>query len=185
MEDWEEIILFVRKEKPKNMWDDEDVDETSVKDSWEDEDEPTRAPKVSKEKKAMASKVSKQALMEEAKTKSGEEKISLNNLIPKTESDFMEYAELVSHKLRTCENSFYYKGLLKTLIRLSLTNLEAVDVKEIASSVSEIANGKIKAERERNAVKKKTRAKKKQQVQVDKPYDDAVINASALDDDFL
>lgn len=34
------IPSIPKKELPKNAWDEEDVEESDVKDSWEDEDEP-------------------------------------------------------------------------------------------------------------------------------------------------
>ncbi|KAK8969636.1 hypothetical protein KSP40_PGU020101 [Platanthera guangdongensis] len=89
-----------------------------------------------------------------AKTKKGDEK-SLDNFIPKSESDFMEYAELLSHKIRVHERSYHYIGLLKAVMRLSMASLKAADAKEIASSVTAISNEKIKAEKEINAGKKK------------------------------
>ncbi|MBA0797734.1 hypothetical protein Gohar_008402, partial [Gossypium harknessii] len=70
-------------------------------------------------------------------SKKGDDK-SLDNFIPKSESDFVEYAELISHKLRPYE----------AVMRLSLTSLKAADVKDIASSVTAIANEKLKAEKE-------------------------------------
>ncbi|XP_042497088.1 eukaryotic translation initiation factor 3 subunit J-like [Macadamia integrifolia] len=224
MEDWEDesVPAILKKEQPRNMWDDEDADENDVKDSWEDEEEPTPAPappaeNVSKipgtkasDKKGKAAEVSKQApasvpldpvaeklrqqrLVEEADYKSTIELFSkkedgktLDNFMPKTESDFMEYAELVSQKIRPYEKSFHYIGLLKAVIRLSLTSLKAASAKEVASSVTAIANEKLKAEKEANVGKKKTGAKKKQ-LHVDKPDDDVVVNAyDALDDyDFI
>ncbi|KAL6959653.1 hypothetical protein U1Q18_039807 [Sarracenia purpurea var. burkii] len=92
-------------------------------------------------------------LVEEADFKStrdlfggrGDEK-NLENFIPKSESDFLEYAELISHKLRPYE----------AVMRLSMTSLKAADAKEVASSVTAIANEKIKAEKEANAGKKNT-----------------------------
>uniref|UniRef100_A0A2P2KVI7 Eukaryotic translation initiation factor 3 subunit J n=1 Tax=Rhizophora mucronata TaxID=61149 RepID=A0A2P2KVI7_RHIMU len=41
MEDWEEdgIPSLLSKEQPKSKWDDEDVEESDVKESWEDEDQ--------------------------------------------------------------------------------------------------------------------------------------------------
>lgn len=36
----EQIPPLPSKNEPKSNWDDEDVDESDVKDSWEDEDEP-------------------------------------------------------------------------------------------------------------------------------------------------
>ncbi|EHA8592294.1 Eukaryotic translation initiation factor 3 subunit J [Cocos nucifera] len=104
--------------------------------------------------------------------KRGDEK-SLDNFIPKSESDFMEYADLISQKIRSHEKSFHYIGLLKAIMRISMTSLKAADAKDIASSVAAIANEKLKAEKEANAGKKKQGAKKKQ-LHVDKPDDDLV-----------
>ncbi|GFS43524.1 translation initiation factor eIF3 subunit [Actinidia rufa] len=52
--------------------------------------------------------------------------------------------------------AFHYMGLLKAVIRLSMTSLKGADAKEVASSVTAIANEKIKAEKEANPGKKKT-----------------------------
>ena len=54
------------------------------------------------------------------------------------------------------QKSFHYMGLLKAVMRLSMTSLKGADAKEVASSVTAIANEKIKAEKEVNAGKKKT-----------------------------
>lgn len=142
----------------------------------------------------VAEKLRQQRLVEEADYKNtaelfgktgGDDK-SLDIFIPKSESDFLEYAELISHKLRPYEKSFHYIGLLKAVIRLSMTSLKASDAKEVASSVTAIANEKLKAEKEANAGKKKTGAKKKQLI-VDKADDDAsVSNLDSYDDyDFM
>lgn len=110
---------------------------------------------------------------------------TLDNFIPKSESDFLEYAELIAHKLcpyevyQICfaciyifiwwfvdltimiwlllllQKSYFYIGLLKDVMRLSMSSLKGADAKEIASSVTAIANEKIKAEKEANASKKK------------------------------
>ncbi|GAV58459.1 eIF3_subunit domain-containing protein [Cephalotus follicularis] len=140
----------------------------------------------------VAEKLRQQRLVEEADyrtttelfAKKGDEK-SLDNFIPKSESDFVEYAELISHKLRPYEKSFHYIGLLKAVIRLSMTDLKASDAKEVASSVTAIANEKLKAEKEANAGKKK--GGKKKQLHVDKPDDDLGVDTyDALDDyDFM
>ncbi|KAL5974918.1 hypothetical protein ACLOJK_031594 [Asimina triloba] len=138
----------------------------------------------------LAEKLRQQRLIEEADYKSttelfgkkGDEK-SLDSFIPKSESDFMEYAELISHKLRPFEKSFHYIGLLKAIMRLSMTGMKAADAKEVASSVTAIANEKLKAEKEANAGKKKQAAKKKQ-LHVDKPDDEAVVNAFDDIDDY-
>ncbi|KAF6158628.1 hypothetical protein GIB67_040142 [Kingdonia uniflora] len=141
----------------------------------------------------LAEKLRQQRLVEEADFKSTTELFSkkgdvksVDSFIPKSESDFLEYAELISHKLRPYEKSFHYLGLLKAVMRLSMTNLKAADAKEVASSVTAIANEKLKVEKEANAGKKKTALKKKQ-LHVDKPDDDVVSNTyDALDDyDFM
>ncbi|KAK9670033.1 hypothetical protein RND81_13G172200 [Saponaria officinalis] len=138
----------------------------------------------------VAEKLRQQRLVEEADYKSTAELFSkkgddktLDNFIPKSESDFAEYAELISHKLRPYEKSFHYIGLLKAVMRLSMTSLKASDAKEVASSVSAIANEKLKAEKEANAGKKKTGAKKKQ-IHVGKPDDDVVMGAYDDADDY-
>ncbi|XP_004300197.1 PREDICTED: eukaryotic translation initiation factor 3 subunit J-like isoform 1 [Fragaria vesca subsp. vesca] len=113
----------------------------------------------------LAEKLRQQRLVEEADYKAtkelfstrGEEK-NIDNFIPKSESDFLEYAELISHKLRPFEKSFHYIGLLKAVMRLSMTSLKGADAKDVASSITAIANEKIKAEKEANAGKKKTGA---------------------------
>ncbi|KAK9278796.1 hypothetical protein L1049_028375 [Liquidambar formosana] len=221
MDDWEEEIIppVLKKEQPRNPWDDEDVEENDIKESWEDEDDSTpahapepQAKKVSNKVEAkdsgkkgktvavaeempldpVAEKLRQQRLVEEADyqsttelfAKGGEEK-TLDNFIPKSESDFLEYAELISHKLRPYEKSFHYIGLLKAVMRLSMTALKAADAKEVASSITAIANEKLRAEKEANAGKKKTAAKKKS-IHVGKPDDDVAVAYDALDDyDFM
>ncbi|GMH14117.1 hypothetical protein Nepgr_015958 [Nepenthes gracilis] len=131
----------------------------------------------------VAEKLRQQRLVEEADfrsitdlfAKTGDEK-TLENFIPKSESDFLEYAELISLKLSPYEKSYHYIGLLKAVMRLSMTALKAADAKEIASSVQAIANEKLKVEKEANAGKKKTAARKKQ-LHVDRPDDDLVVDA--------
>ncbi|XP_076924063.1 uncharacterized protein LOC143586391 [Bidens hawaiensis] len=133
-------------------------------------------------------KLRQQRLVEEADyknteelfgSKKGDEK-TIDYFIPKSENDFLEYAQLISNKLRPYEKSFHYIGLLKHVMRLSMTTLKAADAKEVASSVTAIANEKLKAEKEAAAGKKKTGGKKKQLL-MDKPDDDAVVNAAGYD----
>ncbi|KAL2473337.1 Translation initiation factor eIF3 subunit [Forsythia ovata] len=134
-------------------------------------------------------KLHQQRLVEEADyksttelfTKRGDEK-TLDNFIPKTESDFVEYAELVAHKLLPHGKSYHYIGLLKDVMRLSMTSLKGADAKDIASSVTAIANEKIKAEKEANASKKK--GAKKKQLHVGKPGDDVVADTYDDFDDY-
>ncbi|CAN6831731.1 unnamed protein product [Brassica oleracea] len=107
---------------------------------------------------------------------------SVDIFIPKSESDFLEYAEMISRKLVSYEKSFHYIGLLKAVIRLSVANMKAADVKEVGSSISAIGNEKLKAEKDAAAGKKKTG--KKKQLHVDKPDDDLVSGPyGAMDDD--
>ena len=54
------------------------------------------------------------------------------------------------------QKSFHYISLLKAVMRLSMTALKAADAKDVASSVTAIANEKLKGEKEANAGKKKT-----------------------------
>ncbi|CAN8238336.1 unnamed protein product [Cochlearia groenlandica] len=138
----------------------------------------------------IAEKFRQQRLVEEADyrataelfgTKVEEKTVDI--LIPKSESDFAEYAELIAHKLKPYEKSYHYIALLKAVMRLSVSNMKAADVKEVASSVTAIANGKLKAEKEAAAGKKKTGGKKKQLL-VDKPDDDLVAGPYDAMDDF-
>ncbi|WJX71822.1 hypothetical protein P8452_55773 [Trifolium repens] len=142
----------------------------------------------------LAEKLRQQRLVEEADYKSTKELFggtnnekNIDTFIPKSESDFNEYAELIAHRLRAFEKSYHYMGLLKAVMRISMTSLKGADAKDIASSVTAIANEKIKAEKEANAGKKKTGGKKKQ-LTVDKPDEDFVAadRYDALDDyDFM
>ncbi|XP_044466962.1 eukaryotic translation initiation factor 3 subunit J-like isoform X2 [Mangifera indica] len=138
----------------------------------------------------VAEKLLQQRLVEEADYQSTTELFAkrrdektLDNFIPKSESDFSEYAELISHKLRPYEKSFHYIGLLKAVMRLSMASLKAADAKEISSSISAIANEKLKAEKEATAGKKKSGVKKKQLL-VDRPDDDLVVDAYDAGDDY-
>lgn len=171
---------------------------------------PEKAPKKAVEKKAktveapkessrgepldpIAEKLRQQRLVEEADYESTAELFGVNTaekgaekstemFIPKSESDFLEYAELISQRLLPFEKSFHYIGLLKAVMRLSVANMKAADVKDVASSVTAIANEKLKAEKEAAAGKKKSG--KKKQLHVDKPDDDLVGGPyDAMDDD--
>ncbi|ERN20085.1 hypothetical protein AMTR_s00066p00018250, partial [Amborella trichopoda] len=196
----------VEEDNVKESWEDED-DAPQPKKSepaTSEKTAPEAVPKVSGKKgktakveedkvaaDPIAEKLRQQRLVEEADYKSTTELFakradekSLDNFIPKTENDFLEYAELISHKLRPYEKSFHYINLLKAVMRLSMTSMKAADAKEVASSVTAIANEKLKAEKEANAGKKKT--VKKKQLHVDKPDDDVVGAYDALDDyDFM
>ncbi|CAA0826570.1 Translation initiation factor eIF3 subunit [Striga hermonthica] len=192
----------------KESWEDEDEPATAPKvESAPSEKAPKKAAAKSGDKKMKATeavkdspkeepldpvqeKLRQQRLVEEADykataelfSKKGDDK-TLDNFIPKSESDFAEYAELISHKLRPYEKSYHYIGLLKAVMRLSMTSLKGSDAKEVASSITAIANEKIKAEKEANASKKKTGGKKKQ-LHVGKPDDDVVVDTYDDYDDY-
>ncbi|KAL3625091.1 hypothetical protein CASFOL_031759 [Castilleja foliolosa] len=68
--------------------------------------------------------------------KMGDDK-TLDNFIPKSESDFTEYAELVAHKLRPYEKSYHYIGLLKAVMRLSTVSLKGSDAKDVFSCLND------------------------------------------------
>ncbi|CAN8272756.1 unnamed protein product [Cochlearia groenlandica] len=208
----EDFTPLPAKVELKSNWDDEDVDENDIKDSWEEDDEPAPAPVVKPAPKKAAAKVVEkkgktveaskeepldpiaeklrmQRLVEEADYQSTaelfgakieEKKVDI--LIPKSESDFLQYADMISHKLIPYEKSFHYIGLLKAVMRLSVANMKAADVKDVASSITAIANEKLKAEKEAAAGKKKSG--KKKQLHVDKPDDDLISGPyDAMDDD--
>eukprot|EP00246_Nothoceros_aenigmaticus_P013567 TRINITY_DN4749_c0_g1_i3.p2 TRINITY_DN4749_c0_g1~~TRINITY_DN4749_c0_g1_i3.p2 ORF type:complete len:218 (-),score=47.99 TRINITY_DN4749_c0_g1_i3:1525-2178(-) len=111
----------------------------------------------------VAEKLRQQRLVEEAdyqattelfgQTK--QEHQTLESLIPKSEEDFLEYAELLALKLKPFEKSYHYLTLVKSLVRLSVTSLKAADAKEVASTLTVIANEKLKVEKD-SAGKKKS-----------------------------
>ncbi|CAL9239480.1 unnamed protein product, partial [Arabidopsis halleri] len=75
----------------------------------------------------------------------GQEK-NIDMLLPKFESVFLEYAKTICHGLKPFEKSYHYIALLKTVMRLSMTNMKAADVKDVLASITAIANEKLKAE---------------------------------------
>ncbi|CAN1175415.1 Eukaryotic translation initiation factor 3 subunit J [Linum perenne] len=191
----------------KESWEDEDEDKPPVVPVTKPSPEKVTKKPVTKPAKGktvepvkeeppldpVAEKLRQQRLVEEAdyrNTKelfgSSNDEKNIDNFIPKSESDFIEYAELISNKLRQHEKSYHFIPLLKSVMRLSMTSLKAADAKDVASSITAIANEKLKAEKEANAGKKKTGGKKKQ-LHVDKPDDDMVVKGyDALDDyDFM
>eukprot|EP00250_Pteridium_aquilinum_P013858 c21615_g2_i1 orf=352-1020(-) len=203
---------IAREQPKNQWDDEDALEEDDVKESWEDEEKPKPvkipAPqKVKAEKKVVVvetknvstpeeeaankleEKLRQQRLVEESDYQSTTELFgkrngdrSLDGFIPTSESDFNDYAELLAHKLRPYEKSFHYLTLLKALMRHAMTSLKAADAKEVASSVSVIANEKLKAEKEATG-KKKTGPKKKQ-LHVDKPDEDSVLNAYDDVDDY-
>ncbi|KAF3790444.1 Adam Eukaryotic translation initiation factor 3 subunit J [Nymphaea thermarum] len=122
-------------------------------------------------------KLRQQRLVEEADYKSTMElfdqtsdKRTLDNVTPKSLSEFLEYAEL---------NNFHYRNLLKAIMRLSMAPMKAADAKEVLSSMTAIVNEKLKVEKEAASKKKPT---KKKQLNMDAADDDAVVAYEELDD---
>ncbi|KAI4320264.1 hypothetical protein MLD38_033764 [Melastoma candidum] len=195
MGDWEDETLppLLLKEEPRNQWDDEDTDEDGVKESWEDDDEPAPTPAP----KPLAVKAPKKAAAEaadEGKSVHVEKEEPLDPVAEKLrqqrlveEADYKLTAklfakkELISYKLYPFEKSFHYIGLLKAVMRLSMTSLKASDAKELSSSVNAIANEKLKSEKEET---KKKAGPKKKQLHMDKPDDDLVANTYDAADDY-
>ncbi|KHG12693.1 Adam [Gossypium arboreum] len=129
MKDWEdEIPPLLAKEQLKSKWDDEDIDDSDIKKSWEDEDELASPPNHSVFVDLLLVEEADYKSTTELFSKKGDDK-TLDNYIPKFESDFVEYAEHISTKLRPYEKSYHYIALIKAVMRLSLTSLEAADVK--------------------------------------------------------
>ncbi|OMO60830.1 Translation initiation factor eIF3 subunit [Corchorus capsularis] len=199
----------VSKGQHSSCWEAEDVENNKVKESWEDEDDNILVP-MSMSSKKVASNASKKkgkaaAGEKEAKLKSMEEKLcqlslvgkansgsngdqsaekSINNFIPKTESDFLKYAALISDKLLAYEHSYYYLTLLKAVMKFSIKGLKAADAKEISSTVAAISNERLKAEREdANRKWKTTAAAKKKSIYVEKKIATSLDAYSALDSD--
>ncbi|KAJ4868357.1 Translation initiation factor eIF3 subunit [Raphanus sativus] len=147
MDDWEDEPLapLPAKVELKSNWNDEDVDENDIKDSWEDDDDddepapvkpasdkapPKKAAAKAVEKKGKAADVPKEAPKEgpldpiSKKLRMQGEKTKLDVFIPKSESDFLEYAEMISHRLKPYEKSYHYIALLKAVMRLSVANMK-------------------------------------------------------------
>ncbi|OMO72527.1 Translation initiation factor eIF3 subunit [Corchorus olitorius] len=181
----------VTKGQHSSCWEDEDAENNKVKESCKDEDDNTLVP-VSMSSKKVASNASMKkgkaaAGEKEAKLKSVEEKLcqlsldgkansrsngdqsaekSIDNFIPKTESDFLEYSALISDKL------------------LAYEGLKVADAKEISSTVAAVSNERLKAEREAaNPKRKTTTAVKKKSIYVEKKIATSLDAYSALDSD--
>ncbi|XP_010470477.1 PREDICTED: eukaryotic translation initiation factor 3 subunit J-like [Camelina sativa] len=193
----------VDEDEIKDSWEDDDepalppvvkpAPEKAPKKTVEKKGKAVEVPKESPKEESLdpiAEKLRQQRLVEEADYRSTAELFgvkdegkSLDMFIPKSESDFLEYAEMISHRIKPYEKSYHYIALLKAIMRLSLTNMKAADVKDVASSITAITNEKLKAEKEAAAGKKKTGGKKKQLI-IDKPNDDLVAGPYDAMDDF-
>lgn len=184
-DDFEPPPPVIAKEPEKTFWDDEDKEE-EVK----EEQKPAAHPKPKKEKKKevkvedevladpVAEKLRQQRLVEESDFKATKELFGgtkavarvLDEFIPKTESEFAEYGELVAAKATLYSKSFHYNNLLKVILKKCTASLSAADAKEINAAMTIITNEKIKAEKEA-AVGKKKASKKQPTLKVDKEED--------------
>lgn len=66
------------------------------------------------------------------------------------------FAEHTLGFVQHVQKSFHYMTLLRALLRHSVPAVKASDAKEFASSMTVIANEKLKAEKDATAGKKKT-----------------------------
>lgn len=169
----------VTKEAPKGQWDDEDQEEEAKEEVVKEV-----KPKVEKKKKKeevvpaeqplddpVAEKLRQQRLVEESDynnakelfgtTSSSKEAKSLDDMLPKSEADFVQYAELLASKAVHFEKSYHYQALLKAFFRKATAGLSASDAKDVNAAMGVIANEKLKVEREAAAGKKKGALKKK------------------------
>ncbi|KAL3624916.1 hypothetical protein CASFOL_031584 [Castilleja foliolosa] len=111
-------ILSQGMNKRKSNWDDEDLDDNDMKDSSEEEEEDEPAPAW---------------YTAELFGKMGDEK-TLDDFIPKSESDFTEYAEFVVHKLRPYEDEPVPSLLKKDYNLNSNWNVEDLDDYDVKDS---------------------------------------------------
>ncbi|EFJ09892.1 hypothetical protein SELMODRAFT_129237, partial [Selaginella moellendorffii] len=136
----------------------------------------------------LAEKLKQQRLVEEADYQVTTELFGkesrgrpFEGFLPKSEADFIEYADLVARELKNYETSYHYMTMLKTLLKTATASMKAADVKEVASAVTVIANEKLKAEKD-SAGKKK--GAKKKQLHVDKADEDNYSTAYDDVDEF-
>eukprot|EP00897_Mesotaenium_endlicherianum_P003287 jgi/Mesen1/2987/ME000176S02019 len=191
-EDFEPVLPGVPQEPVKGQWDDEDQEE-EVKETRGQEEIVAAKPKAEKKKKKVedksnatgteelldpiAEKLRRQRLVEEADFKHTKELFgdaalkSLDDVTPKSEAEYMEYAELVASKVTAFEKSYHYMAMLKAFLRKATASMDATMAKELSAVATVITNEKLKLEKEATAGKKKTGAKKKQLI-VDKAEDD-------------
>uniref|UniRef100_A0A0E0HGC4 Uncharacterized protein n=1 Tax=Oryza nivara TaxID=4536 RepID=A0A0E0HGC4_ORYNI len=172
----------------KKLWEDEDAgdDFAAVKDSWDDDDDvkpgketaataASTKPPATKGKKSQANAKAKaeaaDATPSETSTSNAAAEIAqkqpddnepIEKFVPKSEKEFAEYAERIAKDLlRPYEKSYHYIGLMKAMNKLAVASLTSTSVKEIVSSMTTVANEKLKAEKAADAGKKKPGQKKK------------------------
>uniref|UniRef100_A0A0D9WI64 Uncharacterized protein n=1 Tax=Leersia perrieri TaxID=77586 RepID=A0A0D9WI64_9ORYZ len=189
------------KSLERNLWEDEDAsDDDGVKDSWDDDDDDDTKPVNMESKKSPATKRKLGNKQPNAKTKPAatpseisiavadkSQEQSDNNepiekFIPKSEKEFAEYAERIARDLlRPYEKSYHYVGLMKAMNKLAVASLTSTNIKEIVSSMSTVANEKLKVEKAADAGKKK-QGQKKKRLQVNKAEGQKFRNVDDDDD---
>jgi translation initiation factor 3 subunit J len=196
-DDFEPVAPVAPKPPVKGAWDDEEEEEEEeVKEAPAGaEKKSPAAPKPKKDKKPkaggpkaadetladpVAEKLRQQRLVEESDFRAtkelfggqNKEERSLEGFIPKTEADYLEYATLVADKVTPFQKSFHYMSLLKHLSRAVSEPLKGADVKELASTLTVLANEKIKAEKAAEKGPTKSKGKAKRELKVDAAEDD-------------
>mmetsp|Transcript_5212 Transcript_5212/g.19119 ORF Transcript_5212/g.19119 Transcript_5212/m.19119 type:complete len:215 (-) Transcript_5212:4966-5610(-) len=189
MADWDDddfelnlpATKLVNPEAQENTFEGEDEEEEEVK--------PTPKPKPQADKKSkakakvvveepladpVAEKLRQQRLVEEsdfamAKEMLGEaaKEVNLDEMIPKSEADFITYGKLVAKKVAHFESSIHYATMLKTMIKASTESMRADDVNELLSTCKVIFNEKQKAEKAAQGNKKKSKVGKSLKVERD------------------
>lgn len=142
----------------------------------------------------LAEKLRQQRLQEESDLASAREAFggagkNLDEMVPKTEAEFNEYAELLAAKyLRTFSRDKLYVHTLKALIKAACITLGSAEVKDLESGVVAVRNQKVKEEKDATQKKKTAAAaaKPKATLKVDNDLDDAVYAVNNDDDyDFM
>eukprot|EP00245_Coleochaete_scutata_P002728 TRINITY_DN13780_c0_g1_i1.p1 TRINITY_DN13780_c0_g1~~TRINITY_DN13780_c0_g1_i1.p1 ORF type:complete len:229 (-),score=89.94 TRINITY_DN13780_c0_g1_i1:852-1538(-) len=193
----------VEEDTAKESWEDDEVKPPAAP-------APTAKPKVEKKKSGkgkevvnapaedngklsdpVAEKLRMQRIVEEADLAStkelfkseGKESKSLDDFIPKSETDFIEYGRLVAAKITPYQKNFPYMAMLKELLKNVTNDMDSVSVKELSSALTVTLNAKLKAEKDALGGKKKS-GPKKTQLKVDKPDDDDMrLGGGAYDND--
>jgi len=114
----------------------------------------------------VAEKLKRQLKVEEADFQNTQEIFSgldsvsvISTADPKDEKDFEALADKLARKLIIYEESYHYRGFLKSLFKLTTQPLKSEEIKELAGALTVIANEKLKSEK--TAKKKKGVATKK------------------------
>jgi len=82
---------------------------------------------------------------------------SFDNFKPKSEQEYIKFAELTNQKVEPFSGSAFYVTFLKEFLKKATTPMEAEDVKDLVATLNLIVNEKIKA----SSAKKGKKGKKK------------------------